>query len=58
VAAELMGLQGDSGTLEPGKRADLVVVEGDPLVLEGMADRVVAVYQEGCLTAGGLPVES
>jgi imidazolonepropionase-like amidohydrolase len=57
VAAELMGLQGDSGTLEPGKRADLVVVEGDPLVLEGMADRVVAVYQHGCLTAGGLPVE-
>jgi imidazolonepropionase-like amidohydrolase len=55
TAAELMGLEQDSGTLEPGKRADLVVIDGDPLALEGMADRVVAVYQQGRLTAGGLP---
>jgi imidazolonepropionase-like amidohydrolase len=55
TAAELMGLEGDSGTLEAGKRADLVVVDGDPLTMEGMADRVVAVYQHGRLTAGGLP---
>ncbi|MFH1330494.1 MAG: amidohydrolase family protein [Actinomycetota bacterium] len=54
TAAELMGLEKDSGTLEPGKRADLVVVDGDPLVLEGLADRVAAVYQKGCLVAGGL----
>jgi imidazolonepropionase-like amidohydrolase len=50
-----MGLERDSGTLEAGKRADLVVVDGDPMVLGGMADRVVAVYQQGRLTAGGLP---
>jgi len=55
AAAELMGLERDSGTLEAGKRADLVVVDGDPMVLEGMADRVVAVYQQGRLAAGGLP---
>jgi len=55
AAAELMGLERDSGTLEPGKRADLVVVDGDPMVLEGMADRVVAVYQQGRLAAGGPP---
>ena len=29
-AAELMGLQDELGTLEPGKRADVVVVDGDP----------------------------
>jgi imidazolonepropionase-like amidohydrolase len=55
TAAELMGLERDSGTIETGKRADLVVIDGDPLVLEGMADRVVAVYQRGGLVAGGLP---
>jgi len=55
TAAELMGLERDSGTLEVGKRADLVVIDGDPLALEGMADRVVAVYQQGKLAAGGLP---
>ncbi|MBM3696721.1 MAG: amidohydrolase family protein, partial [Actinobacteria bacterium] len=52
TAAELMGLEGDSGTLEPGKRADLVVVDGDPLALDGLADRVAAVYQQGHLVAG------
>ena len=55
TAAELMGVEQDSGTIEAGKRADLVVVDGDPLALEEMADRVVAVYQQGRLTAGGLP---
>ncbi len=58
TAAELMGLEKDSGTVEPGKRADLVVIDGDPLILEGLADRVIAVYQEGHLVAGGLPGQS
>jgi imidazolonepropionase-like amidohydrolase len=53
-AAELMGVDGDSGTIEPGKRADLVVVEGDPLDVTGLADRIAAVYQEGALVSGGL----
>ncbi len=53
-AAELMGIEGDSGTIEPGKRADLVVVEGDPLDVAGMADRVRAVYQMGRLVSGGI----
>jgi len=30
-AAELMGWQEKVGTLEPGKYADLIAVEGDPL---------------------------
>jgi imidazolonepropionase-like amidohydrolase len=46
-AAELMGLEGELGTLEPGKRADLVVVDGDPLDVATLADRIEAVYQDG-----------
>jgi imidazolonepropionase-like amidohydrolase len=46
-AAELMGLQDELGTLEPGKRADLVVVDGDPLEVGTLAERVTAVYLDG-----------
>lgn len=46
-AAELMGLEADLGTLEAGKRADLVVVDGDPLEVATLADRIEAVYQDG-----------
>lgn len=46
-AAELMGLQDELGTLEAGKRADLVVVDGDPLDVATLADRVVEVYKDG-----------
>jgi imidazolonepropionase-like amidohydrolase len=45
-AAELMGLDDELGTLEPGKRADLVVVDGDPLDVVNLADRVGAVYRD------------
>ncbi|HEX2767351.1 MAG TPA: amidohydrolase family protein [Candidatus Limnocylindria bacterium] len=47
AAAELMGLQDELGTLEPGKRADLVVVDGDPLDVATLADRISAVYKDG-----------
>jgi imidazolonepropionase-like amidohydrolase len=46
-AAELMSLEDELGTLEPGKRADLVVVDGDPLDVATLADRIEAVYQDG-----------
>ena len=46
-AAELMGLEAELGTLEPGKRADLVVVGGDPLEVATLADRVESVYKDG-----------
>ncbi|HEY6609011.1 MAG TPA: amidohydrolase family protein [Candidatus Limnocylindria bacterium] len=46
-AAELMGLEGELGTLEPGKRADLVVVDGDPLDVVTLDQRISAVYQDG-----------
>lgn len=46
-AAELMGLEAELGTLEPGKRADLVVLGGDPLDVTDLAARVEAVYKDG-----------
>ena len=29
--ARMLGLSGEIGTIEPGKRADLMIVRGDPL---------------------------
>jgi imidazolonepropionase-like amidohydrolase len=52
TAAELMGLAGELGTLEPGKRADLVLVEGDPLDFASLGERIASVYQDGELVAG------
>jgi len=46
-AAELMGLDDELGTLEPGKRADLVIVDGDPLDFSTLGERVESVYQDG-----------
>ena len=46
-AAELMGLSDELGTLEAGKRADLVVVDGDPFAFDTLAERVEAVYKDG-----------
>ncbi len=51
-AAELLGVEEDRGTIAPGKRADLVVVSGDPLDLKGYADRIDAVYLDGELVVG------
>jgi imidazolonepropionase-like amidohydrolase len=51
-AAALMGLEADLGTVEPGKRADLVLVDavvGEPLSVEALGDRVVAVWKDGDL---------
>jgi imidazolonepropionase-like amidohydrolase len=57
-AAELLGLADQLGTLEPGKRADLVVVDGDPFELATLPDRVVAVFQDGRLVAGPWPASA
>jgi len=52
TAAELMALENELGTIEPGKRADLVAVSGDPLDFRELAERVERVYQDGRLVAG------
>jgi imidazolonepropionase-like amidohydrolase len=49
TAAELMGLERELGTIEPGKRADLVVVTGDPLDFTDLETRIERVYQDGRL---------
>jgi imidazolonepropionase-like amidohydrolase len=53
-AAELLGLSGELGALEPGKRADVVVVDGDPFELATLGDRIAAVVKDGRLVAGSL----
>lgn len=54
TAAELMDLDGELGTIEPGKRADLVVVDGDPYEFETLSGRIAAVYQDGRLVSGAV----
>jgi len=50
IAAETLGLGSRLGTLEPGKLADLIVVEGDPLkditVLQ-RKEKIVLVMKDG-----------
>ena len=55
TAAELMGLERELGTIEPGKRADLVVVAGDPLDFVGYAGRIERVYKDGELAVEATP---
>ena len=47
VAARAMGMEKDSGTIEAGKRADVIVVDGNPL--ENISDirKVSAVFAAG-----------
>ncbi len=51
TSSELMGLDRDLGTIEPGKRADLVVIDGDPFEFGTLPERIAAVYQDGRLVA-------
>lgn len=46
-AAELMRLEGEIGTLAPGKRADLIAVEGNPLEDASALSRVRFVMKAG-----------
>ena len=46
-AARLLGVDGEVGTVEPGKLADLVLVDGDPLTDLRRLATPVAVFQAG-----------
>ena len=46
-AAALLGVDDELGTVEPGKRADLVVVDGDALELGTLTDRIDSVWMDG-----------
>ena len=46
-AAQLLGVDDNLGTIEPGKLADLVVVGGDPYDFAGLRGRVEQVWKGG-----------
>ena len=46
-AAELMGWQDTLGSLEPGKIADVVVVDGDPFAFDTLKERIEQVWKDG-----------
>jgi imidazolonepropionase-like amidohydrolase len=52
TAADLLGVTEELGTIREGKRADLVLVEGDPLAVDSLADRIAAVFQDGRQVTG------
>jgi imidazolonepropionase-like amidohydrolase len=61
TAARCLDIAGDVGTVEPGKFADLVFVDGDPLaditVLQ-RAERIVLVIKGGQITVDRRPAVS
>jgi imidazolonepropionase-like amidohydrolase len=56
-AAQLMGLDGELGTLEPGKIADLVIADGDALHTHDLGNRIRSVYQDGILVSAPQPAQ-
>lgn len=52
TAAECMDVAADRGTIESGKRADFVVIDGDPLDFNTLRERIAAVYLDGTLASG------
>ena len=53
-AAQLLGLAAQAGSLTPGKRADVVVVAGDPFDLAALRQNIRAVYKDGRAVRGRL----
>jgi imidazolonepropionase-like amidohydrolase len=53
-AAAYLGLDAEIGTLEPGKQADIVLVDGDPLEDISSLTNIVAVIQRGRLVVDEL----
>jgi imidazolonepropionase-like amidohydrolase len=46
-AASLLGLEEEVGLIRPGMRADVLVLDGDPLDFAQLADRVSHVFRDG-----------
>ncbi len=56
-SAELLGIAQETGVIEPGKEADLIVVVEDPLENIAAIQDVVAVVSNGRLAVNRLPFE-
>ncbi|BCK75505.1 amidohydrolase [Acetobacter aceti NRIC 0242] len=56
-AADLLHLS-DRGVIAAGKRADLLVVSGNPAVTIGDTDRIVETWENGTAVAGPIPLNS
>lgn len=49
VNAKILGAADEIGTLEPGKYADIIIIDGDPLEDLAAMSEIVAVYKGGAL---------
>ncbi|MCR9268387.1 MAG: amidohydrolase family protein [Hyphomonadaceae bacterium] len=49
VNAKILGAEDEIGTLEPGKYADIIIIDGDPLEDLAAMSQIVAVYKGGAL---------
>lgn len=49
TGAEVLGLAGELGTIEPGKRADIIVVDGNPLFDINVLGYVTHVVKDGAV---------
>ncbi|MHA7899069.1 MAG: amidohydrolase family protein [Henriciella sp.] len=47
VNAKILGAEDEIGTLEPGKYADIIIIDGDPLEDLAAMSQIVAVYKGG-----------
>jgi imidazolonepropionase-like amidohydrolase len=47
AAADLLGVSAQVGSIEPGKRADLIAVRGDPLADVRLLESVAFVMKQG-----------
>jgi len=54
VAADLLGVSDDLGTIQVGKLADLVIWDGSDLDVSNMRSRIHTVIQDGAVVAGRL----
>lgn len=57
-AAQLLRVDDELGSLEPGKRADIVLIGGDVFSFADLKSRIRAVYKDGALVRGWVGSDS